>query len=127
MILSCHVLPPPENRLAYFDTGHSDRVPFSRAGNLTKPYEMTTGIKRLTYSTFGSYDDAEAENDEEHFLQSTSDHFCPLCKTAYRHFTHLLNPVPIGKVATSQSAGLALLPTLFFGPSSMPGLRLVAP
>src|SRR3981081_3906547 len=54
---------------------------------------MTNDIKRLTYSTFASYDHAEAENDEARFLQSTSDRCCPLCGTAYRQFTHLLAPL----------------------------------
>jgi hypothetical protein len=46
-------------------------------------------IKRLTYSTFGRYDHAEAENDQERFLRSTVERLCPFCKTKYRHFTHL--------------------------------------
>lgn len=53
---------------------------------------MTAGIKRLTYATFGKYDHAEAENDEERFLHSTADLLCPFCRTSYRSFTHLLAP-----------------------------------
>jgi restriction system protein len=53
---------------------------------------MTPGIRRLTYLTFGTYDHAEAKNDEERFLQSASDLLCPFRKTGYRRFTHLLSP-----------------------------------
>ena len=47
-------------------------------------------LKHLTYSTFASYDHAEAENEEERFLQSMSDRCCPLCRTVYRLFAHRL-------------------------------------
>jgi hypothetical protein len=39
-----------------------------------------------------------------HFLQSASDHFCPLCKTADRHFTLLLDPPPSEKLQSARIA-----------------------
>lgn len=49
---------------------------------------MTSEIKRLTYSTFGSYDHVGADAGEISFAKAVASHCCPCCQTAFRLFIH---------------------------------------